>query len=406
MTMDYVHRESYINRIAPFIGNRNAKVITGVRRSGKSTIIKELPTRMTDFNILLYDMELWSNRKYRNPEVLYESIKESIDPKKNNILIIDEVQDIDHWEELIRSLIAERCCDIYLSGSNSKLLSGEFATYLGGRINTIDVCTLNLRECILFDRKYSIGSSDDKVLEKMFRRGGFPSVWVADYEESDAMSEVRDIVQSILMMDIVRRYKVKRTDVLESILMFLCDNIGNVSSLNSIAKTLSASGKGINKDLVYEYAGYLEAACLVDRVETFDIKGKDILTSKYKYYLADVGIRNALLGFRSSDIPGYIENIIYLDLKSRGYGVWIGNNNGKEVDFIAKKDGKFIYIQATTTLEGEGVVDREFGNLKGITDNYPKYVVVLNKGPLDSDIDGIHCIGLKDFLLLGDLQRP
>ena len=406
MLMDYVPRESYINRIAPFIGNRNAKVITGVRRSGKSTIIKELPTRMTDFNILLYDMELWSNRKYRNPEVLYESIKESIDPKKNNILIIDEVQDIDHWEELIRSLIAERCCDIYLSGSNSKLLSGEFATYLGGRINTTDVCTLNLRECILFDRKYSIGSPDDKVLEKMFRRGGFPSVWVADYEESDAMSEVRDIVQSILMMDIVRRYKVKRTDVLESILMFLCDNIGNVSSLNSIAKTLSASGKGINKDLVYEYAGYLEAACLVDRVETFDIKGKDILTSKYKYYLADVGIRNALLGFRSSDIPGYIVNIIYLDLKSRGYGVWIGNNNGKEVDFIAKKDGKFIYIQATTTLEGEGVVDREFGNLEGITDNYPKYVVVLNKGPLDSDIDGIHCIGLKDFLLLEDLQRP
>ena len=406
MIMDYVPRESYINRIAPFIGNRNAKVITGVRRSGKSTIIKELPTHMTDFNILLYDMELWSNRKFRNPEVLYESIKESIDPKKNNILIIDEVQDIDHWEELIRSLIAERCCDIYLSGSNSKLLSGEFATYLGGRINTTDVCTLNLRECILFDRKYGIGLPDDKVLEKMFRRGGFPSVWVADYEESDAMSEVRDIVQSILMMDIVRRYKVKRTDVLESILMFLCDNIGNVSSLNSIAKTLSSSGKGINKDLVYEYAGYLEAACLVDRVETFDIKGKDILTSKYKYYLADIGIRNALLGFRSSDIPGYIENILYLELKSRGYEIWIGNNNGKEVDFIAKKDGKFIYIQATTTLEGEGVIDREFGNLEGITDNYPKYVVVLNKGPLDSDIDGIHCIGLKDFLLLEDLQRP
>jgi predicted AAA+ superfamily ATPase len=268
------------------------------------------------------------------------------------------------------------------------------------------VCTLNLRECILFDKKYGAGASDDKILEKMFRWGGFPSVWVADYEEYDAMSEIRDIVQSILMMDIVRRYKVKRTDVLESILMFLCDNIGNVSSLNSIAKTLSSSGKGVNKDLVYEYAGYLEAACLVDKVETFDIKGKDILVSKYKYYLADIGIRNALLGFRPSDIPGYVENIIYLDLKSRGYEIWIGNNNGKEVDFIAKKDGKFVYIQATTTLEGEGVVGREFGNLEGIVDNYPKYVVVLNKGPLDSDMDGIHCISLKDFLLLEDLQRP
>ena len=240
----------------------------------------------------------------------------------------------------------------------------------------------------------------------MFRRGGFPSVWVADYEESDAMSEIRDIVQSILMIDIVRRYRVKCTDVLESILAFLCDNIGNVSSLNSIAKTLSSSGKGVNKDLVYEYAGYLEAACLVDKVETYDIRGKGIFTSKYKYYLADIGIRSALLGFRLSDVPGYIENIVYLELKSRGYEIWIGDNNGKEVDFIAKKNGRSIYIQATAALDSGSVVKREFGNLEGISDYYPKYVVVMNKGPLDSDIDGIHCIGLKDFLLLDDLQRP
>ena len=401
--MDYVPREAYIGRIAPFIGNRNAKVITGIRRSGKSTIIKELPSHMPDCNIISYDMELWSNRVYRDPDVLYGSIKDALVPDMTNVLIIDEVQDIDGWEELIRSLIAEKCCDIYLTGSNSKLLSGEFATYLGGRINTIDVCTLNFRECILFDKSYGAGLTDDEVLEKMFRRGGFPSVWVTDYKESDAGSEIRDIVQSILMIDIVRRYKIKRADVLESILMFLCDNIGNVSSLNSIAKTLSSSGKGVNKDLVYEYARYLEAACLVDRIETYDVKGKAILTSKYKYYLADIGIRNALLGFRSSDIPGYIENLIYLDLKSRGYEVWIGDNNGKEVDFVAKKDGVPIYIQATTTLKGEGVIDREFGNLKGIDDNHPKYVVVLDKGPLDSDIDGIHCISLKDFLLLDDL---
>jgi predicted AAA+ superfamily ATPase len=399
-------REAYIGRIAPFVGNSNAKVVTGVRRSGKSTLIKGLLLLNTDCNILLYDMEFWSNRKYRDPDILYRSIKESLDPGRTNVLIIDEVQDVNEWEELIRSLIAERCCDIYITGSNSKLLSGEFATYLGGRINTIQVCTLSLRECILFDEKYGSGLSDDGILEKLFRVGGFPSVWVADYQESDALSEIRDIVQSILMMNVVRRYKVKRADVLESILMFMCDNIGNVSSLNSMARTLSSSGKGVNKDLVYEYAGYLEAACLVDRVETYDVKGKDILTSKYKYYLADVGIRNALLGFRASDIPGYIENIIYLDLKSRGYRIWVGNNNGMEVDFIAMKEGKPVYIQATTALESEDVVNREFGNLKGIDDNYPKYVVVLNKGQLDSDIDGIHCIGLKDFLLLEDLQRP
>ena len=403
--MDYVLRESYIDKIAPFVGNRNAKVITGVRRSGKTTILKELPLFAKDSNILLYDMELWANRRFRNPDVIYGSIKDSLDPKKENVLIIDEVQDIDGWEELIRSLIAEGCCDIYISGSNSKLLSSEFATYLAGRINTVELCTLNLRECLLFDRMYGGGASDDEVLDRLFRRGGFPFIWVTDYEESDAMSGVRDIVQSIMMTDIVGRYRVKRVDVLESILMFLSDNIGNISSLNSIANTLSSSGRGVNKDLVYEYAGYLEAACLVDRVPMYDIKGKGVLVSKYKYYLADVGIRNALLGFRSSDIPGYIENIIYLELKSRGYDIWIGNNNGMEVDFIARRGGDTVYIQAAMALEDESAVKREFGNLEGIADNYPKYVVVLNKGPLDTDIDGIRCIALKDFLQLEELGR-
>ena len=404
--MDHVLRESYIDKIAPFAGNRNAKVITGVRRSGKTTILKELPSFAKDSNILLYDMELWANRRFRDPDVMYGSIKSSLDPKKENVLIIDEVQDIGGWEGLIRSLIAEGCCDIYISGSNSKLLSSEFATYLAGRINTVEVCTLNLRECLLFDRMYGGGASDDEVLDRLFRRGGFPSIWVTDYEESDAMSEVRDIVQSIMMTDIVGRYRVKRVDVLESILMFLSGNIGNISSLNSIANALSSSGRGVNKDLVYEYAGYLEAACLVDRVPLYDIKGKGILVSKYKYYLADVGIRNALLGFRSSDIPGYIENIIYLDLKSRGYDIWIGNNNGMEVDFIARRGGDTVYIQAAMALEDESAVKREFGNLEGIADNYPKYVVVLNKGPLDTDIDGIRCIALKDFLQLEELGRP
>lgn len=273
-------------------------------------------------------------------------------------------------------------------------------------MNSIEVCTLNLRECILFDRMYGDRASDDEVLDRLFRRGGFPSVWVADHEESDAMTQVRDIIQSIMMTDIVGRYGVKRVDVLKSILMLLSDNIGNITSLNSIANTLSSSGRGVHKDLVYEYAGYLEAACLVDRVPMYDIKGRRTLVSKYKYYLADVGIRNALFGFGSSDIPGYIENIIYLDLKSRGYDIRIGNNNGMEVDFVARKGGDIVYIQATMALEDESVVRREFGNLEWIADNYPKYVVVLNKGPLDSDMNGIRCIALKDFLLLDDLGRP
>lgn len=404
--MRRILRKSYIDGLRPFMGSRNAKIITGIRRSGKTTILKELHPYMVNANILVYDMEIWANRKYRDPDTLYQSIKASLDPLRRNILVIDEVQDIESWEELIRSLITEECCDIYLSGSNSRLLSGEFATYLGGRVNTLEVCTLNLRECILFNKRYGTEASDDAVLDKLFRRGGFPSVWVTDYDDSDAMTGIRDLVQSILMTDIVGRYGVKRVDVLERILMFICNNIGNISSLNSIANALSLSGRGVHKDLVYEYAGYLEAACLVDRVETYDVRGKEIFRSKYKYYLADVGIKNALMGFRTMDVPGYIENIIYLELKSRGYRISIGNNGGREIDFVAEKNGDLIYIQATMALEDESAISREFGNLKSITDNYPKYVVVLNKGPLDTDIDGIICMGLKDFLLMDDLQRP
>ena len=404
--MERILRRAYIDRIRPFMGSRNAKIVTGIRRSGTTNILKELPPYAADANILAYDMELWTNRKYRDPDTLYQSIKASLDPERSNMLVIDEVQDIESWEELIRSLIAEDCCDIYLSGSNSKLLSGEFATYLGRRANTLEVCTLNLRECIQFNERCGRETSDDAVLDKLFRRGGFPSVWVTDYEDSDAMSEVRDIIQSILMTDIVGRYGVKRVDVLERILMFLCDNIGNISSLNSIANALSSSRRGVHKDLVYEYAGYLEAACLVDRVETYDVRRKEILRSKYKYYLADVGIRNALLGFRTSDILGYIENIVYLELKSLGYRVRVGSNGGREIDFVAERNGELIYVQATMALDDESTISREFGNLRGIADNYLKYVVVLNRGPLDTDVDGIICMGLKDFLLMDDLRRP
>jgi hypothetical protein len=400
--MKNVERKRYLSRITPFIGNRNAKALTGIRRGGKSTILDFIKTNVGDRNIVYVNMELWENRKYKDPEKLYYMIKDSLSDDKKNCLFVDEVQDVKEWESVIRSLIAEDCCDIYLTGSNSKLLSGEFATYLSGRLNTIDVFTLTFSECLDFEQMYGRGTNADEAFKKFLRFGGFPSVWRQDFTQAEAVMEVTDIVNTIMMRDIVTRHAVKNPGVLNRILRYLCDNIGNVTSVNNIHTTLRSEDESIGKDMVYSYVDYLEEAFLVKKVPTFDIKGKRHLTSIYKYYLGDIGIKNALLGFRSGDIAGYMENIIYLELRSRGYSVWIGDNDGREIDLVGEKNGRYVYVQATAELSGDKVVNREFGNFKGIDNNYPKYVVTLDDGPLNADVDGIICCKIADFLLRDD----
>ena len=402
--MENIGRERYISRIKPFIGNRNAKVLTGIRRSGKSTLL-EMLSGMDDgpYNDIVLNMELWKNRELRNPDRLYETISSSLKEGVKNRLFIDEVQDVDEWESVIRSLIAEDRCDIYLTGSNSHLLSGEFASYLSGRLNIIDVFTLTFSECMEFERVYRGTCDEDAVLRKFLRIGGFPSTWREDYRESDANSEVSDIVYAIMMRDIVSRHPVKNPDALNRILRYICDNVGNPTSVNNIFNSLSSEGRGIGRDTVSAYVDHLENAYLIQKVCTFDLKGKRHLTSKYKYYLSDIGVKNAILGFRPDDIAGYMENIVFLELRSRGYSVWIGDNAGKEVDFVAEKNGGYVYVQVTVKLDGQKTIEREFGSLKGIDDNYPKYVVTLDDGPLNSDIDGIICCKLTDFLMKDEL---
>jgi len=384
------------------MGNRNAKVLTGIRRSGKSTLLEMISDNVKDNNTIFVDMELWDNRGYRDPEKLYTMIKSSLIPEKKNFLFVDEIQDVTEWESVIRSLIAENCCDIYLAGSNSRLLSGEFATYLSGRLNITDVFPLTFSECLDFEKAYGREHDKNGTLRKFLRYGGFPSVWCNNYKESEAYKEITDIVNTIMMRDIIRRYSVKNPDVLYRILAFMCDNIGNVTSVNNIYTSLRSNDKSIGKDMVYSYVEYLENAYLINKVQTFDIKGKIHLTSNYKYYLGDIGIKNATLGFRADDIAGYMENIIYLELRSRGYTVWIGDNDGKEVDLVGIKNGRYVYVQTALELSSDKVMKREFGNLKGIDDNFPKYVVTLDDGILNADIDGIICCKMADFLLRDD----
>ena len=392
--MKYVERLLYFNRIRPFADNGNVKIITGIRRSGKSTLLKELG-RVTDGKILHIDMELWENRRFRDPDTVYEYIRKAI---RNGIdtVAIDEVQEIDRWYEIIRSLVAEGNCNLFITGSNSKLLSGEFSTLLTGRFNLFDCFTLTYSECVRFTEEYGDAGAD--VFSRFMRVGGFPSVWRNQYEESEAISEIGDILNSIMMRDIVNRYEIRKPDLLHRIFRFLCDNIGNKTSVHNIYKSLQAEDRKVSKDLVYEYVSHLESACLIYKAETYDIKGKSILTASYKYYLADIGLKNAVCGFRPEDIQGYVENILFLEMRARGYDVWLGDCSGKEVDFVCRKGSDFVYIQGTTRLSEDKTVEREFGNLNDIPDNHPKYVVVLERSLLDADVDGIKCVTLEEFL--------
>ena len=392
--MRYVERPLYLNRMKPFAKNGNAKIITGVRRSGKSTMLKELD-KIVDGRMLRIDMELWENRRFRDPETVYRHIRDSI-AQGVEIVAIDEIQDIGQWHEVVRSLVAEGDCDIYITGSNSKLLSGEFASMLTGRCNLFDNFTLTYSECCMFAEEFQDPGTE--VLPRLLRVGGFPSVWRNRYEESDAVSEVSDILNSIMMRDIVARYDIRKPDLLHRIFRYFCDNIGNRTSVHNIYNALLAEDRKVSKDIVYEYVDHLESACLIYKAETYDVKGRRILTSAYKYYLADIGLKNAVCGFRPEDIQGYIENIIYLEMRARGYNVWVGDFSGKEVDFVCRRGNETLYIQAATRLSDEKVVEREFGNLLSIPDNHPKYVVVMEQSPLDANVDGIKCVLLEDFL--------
>lgn len=398
--MDDIDRTMYVGKIFDFIGNRNAKVIAGVRRCGKSTFMRSISKMISskqDTNIIYIEMDLFANRALKDANRLYEKIKNDLVKDKKNVLFIDEIQDVEEWESVIRSLITENVCDIFITGSNSKLLSSEYATYLSGRINTMEMFPLSFRECIVFNSAYGVPMTDDELLQKFIAIGGFPGLWQFNMSYESSYSELHDILDTVVTRDIVKRYGIKNEDLLKRILLFICDNLGSYTSLNNIYEVLHSEDNTVTRDTVYAYAGHLESACLIQKARVYNIKGKKLLSERYKYFVTDIGLKHALSGFKADDISGHMENVIYLDLRGRGYNVWVGNNNGKEIDLIAEKFGKKVYVQSVFRFSSDDVIRREFGNLKGIDDNYPRYVVTMDS-MLHGDSDGITCCGLAEFL--------
>ncbi|MDR3074516.1 MAG: ATP-binding protein [Candidatus Methanoplasma sp.] len=394
----------YLDRVSPFIGNRNAKVFVGIRRCGKSTLMDMTAERILaadpDANIIRINMEFMDSAPLRDVRAFYDYVKGRLAAGRRNCLFVDEIQDIGDWEKAIRSLIAEDCCDIYISGSNSHMLSGEYSTYLSGRLNTISVQPLTYRECLMFRERYE---GDEDVFGEYLRRGGFPLIWTMNLSDESAMSALSDIHSTVVLKDIIKRHDIRSTGTLDRLVLFLCDNVGKSTSPFNIYNKMHSEGDPIGKDTLYSYIDHLEEACFIRKTKRYDLKGKRLLESEYKYYLTDLGLKYAVMGFRKDDISGHIENVLFNELTTRGYDVSIGKLGGNEIDFIASKAGKRMYIQATYLISSDAVVEREFGNLKRIDDGYPRYVIGMDPfWKSGDDVDGIVYRDLKEFLTADD----
>lgn len=391
-----VSRDRYFAEIEPYVGNGNAKVITGIRRCGKSTLLEIYRHRLTDANVVYINTELHEFSILGDWEKLLSYIESEYRQGIDNVLIVDEIQNIEKWELTICDLIARKMFDIYLIGSNANLLSSEYSTHLGGRFNRIRMLPLSYEECKIFAERFL---SKKDVLDRYMRVGGFPILWISDMPERSCMQIVRDITEVILSKDIEQRFNIRNHVLLRDIYRTILSTIGSYVSSNNIYSTIRSMGSKTTVDTVNEYIGHLEAANLIMRANVFDLKGRRILENKHKYYATDLGLKHSLLGYRPEDISGHMENILFIELMYRGYEVYVGDYNGKDIDLVAIKDGSRLYIQACSSIDSQKTFDREFGNLAKIPDSFPKYVVMMEPGVYRGVTDtGIICCSLVEFL--------
>ncbi|MDO5861500.1 MAG: ATP-binding protein [Thermoplasmata archaeon] len=396
MDEDLVERELYSETIVPLMGNGNVNVIQGIRRCGKSSQMRALSRRLEGYNVVLVDMELASNYDLRDWRKLLRHIEDSLKPDVPNAVLIDEVQDVPEWELAVRDLVARRLCTLFVTGSNANLLSSEYTTYLGGRVNRFFMLPLTYRECLRFREEFG-GEGD--VLQRLIRVGGFPIIWRFPVPNDSAMHVVRDILDVAISNDVQRRFPDSDTDTLDRILRTVMTTVGKYASANNIYNTMKSSGVKISSATVYSILSRLEAANILIRVFAYDIEGRRNITTRYKYYAADVGLIHAVAGYKAERMPAYMENIVYTDLRARGYEVSVGDENGLEVDFVSEKGDRRLYVQVCLGFTSEEVMGRELRSLEAIGDSFPKYVVLMDAGVFAGPTSkGIEIVGLEEFL--------
>ena len=394
-----IYRPDYIDAITPFIDKPLVKILAGVRRCGKSTIFEMLRQEL-----LRRDAAEDSiiSRRYTEMELaedltakaMYADIRSAISGKGRCYLLLDEVQEIDGWEKAVNSLLEGADVDIYITGSNSKLMSSEISTYLTGRYVSIPVYTLSFKEYL--DFKADSRLPRDELLEQYIRFGGFPLVALDDYEEQSAYQIVNGIYHTVVSHDIMRRHHIKRQELFDRVVKYVIENTGKTFSANTIAKFLKSERRTVSVESVYNYLKWLEQAFIIYPCQRYDLQGKTLLKTQEKYYLADVSLKYSLLGYNRKMLDGALENIVFLELKRRGYDVCIGKNGAKKIDFVATRRDERLYVQVCVQLPSDS--DREVGNLMELRDHYPKYVVTLDRMATGNE-NGVKVIHLLDFLL-------
>jgi len=395
-------RNLYQKKISLFIDKPVIKVITGMRRVGKSCLLKLV---MED--ILEGDTEekqiLYINRESLEYDFIknYKDLYEYVKKRFNNIrghkyLFIDEIQEIESWEKAVNSFFSQGDMDIFITGSNANLLSSELATLLSGRYVEIPVYSLGFSEFIRFRQKQHADKAEN--FKDYLKFGGLPALHAFDLNEEVVFQYLNSIYNTILLKDVIKRNNVRNVSLLENLTKYIFDNIGNIFSAKKITDYLKSQNLKVGVETVQNYLSYLISTFVIHKVPRYDIKGKRLLELHEKYYLGDIGLRHALLGFRESDISGILENIVFLELKRRGYTVHLGKMRNKEVDFIATKENKKIYIQVSYLLASKETIEREFSVLQQIRDNYPKYVISMDS-IFGHDFEGIKQLNLVDFLM-------
>lgn len=399
--MEIKERSSYTNHILKYIDKGIMIALTGQRRVGKSYIMVQLVDIIAknnpDANIIYINKEKSKFGDIRDYKDLSKYVEERLSTDKHNYLLIDEVQDIDGFEHTLRSLNADEACQIIVTGSNAKMLSSELSTYLAGRYVDIHVNSLSYKEFLRF---HNLEDSQES-LEKYLSVGGLPHLYRLGLENEDMIWEyLQNIYNTIVLKDVVQRENLRNVTLFENLMKFLSDNAGQLVSANSLSKYLKSQKVELTPLTAINYIKAASNAYIVNKVPRYDMHGKKLLESNDKYYFEDLGLRNLLVGVdRAQDIEKVMENAVYLHLKQLGYKLSVGTMPNGEIDFVAEKNGKTVYFQVAYLLAEQATVDREFGNLAKIEDNYPKYVISMDPLSRPKDYAGITHLSLRQFLM-------
>lgn len=400
--MDAIIRQSYLEKIEKYIGKETIIVLVGQRRVGKSFMLKIFrDQKMSDSknNVIFIDKEKREFDNIKNYNDLNDYLEEHFDKNKHNFILVDEIQDIDEFERSIRSYRTEPDTDIIITGSNAKMLSSDLTTLIGGRYKEIYIQPLSYLEFLQFHNL----QNNDEALARYMNYGGLPGLVKTGLDDDDVREYHTDIYNTVLLKDVILRHEIRNVLFLENLVRFLADNSGQLVSPNSISKFMKSQKESVSSTVIMNYVTYLCEAYMIHKVNRFDIHGKRLFENNDKFYFEDHGLRNTLAaGTRDNDIEKVVENIVFQQLIRLGYTVKVGKLPSGEIDFVcSKSNGKIIYVQASYLIATEETRKREFGNLKSIKDNYPKYVISMNPLLTKSDNDGITHIGLRTFLTEG-----